>query len=118
MEPYPPLHRHDVPKHVRDILREEAHTSHLLRQQTLIPPHNPQTPPAPQAKRKSGFWLGVLLGLMLTAMPALLYLFAPKLTLAFAFLTNPIEHYIFWINDLRFWLKTLVQEWGYIHFGT
>ena len=53
---------------------------------------------------------GILAALILLSVLASLYVFAPKLTETFPIYTDWVNSYVFWVDDMRQWLKNIVRD--------
>jgi len=53
---------------------------------------------------------GILAALILLSVLASLYIFAPKLTETFPTYTDWINSYVFWVDDMRQWLKNILRD--------
>ena len=53
---------------------------------------------------------GILTALILLSVLASLYIFAPKLTETFPTYTDWINSYVFWVDDMRQWLKNILRD--------
>jgi hypothetical protein len=53
---------------------------------------------------------GILVALIVLAVLASLYIFAPNLTDAFPAYTDWVNAYVFWVDDIRKWLQNILRS--------
>lgn len=66
--------------------------------------------PTKTKRRRGGFKTGFFLMCLLATIAALLYVFAPKLADAIPQLRPQLEAYVVWVNELRLWVDTQIQN--------
>ncbi len=62
-----------------------------------------------ERKRRSGFRSAFLFVILLAAIAALIYVFAPQIAERLPNLAEPLQAYVNWVNDLRLWLNENVS---------
>ena len=72
----------------------------------LTTPSKPEDDVQPLDNRQRG----ILAALILLSVLASLYVFAPKLTETFPIYTDWVNSYVFWVDDMRQWLKNIVRD--------
>ena len=72
----------------------------------LTTPSKPEDDVPPLDNRQRG----ILAALILLSALASLYVFAPKLTETFPIYTDWVNSYVFWVDDMRQWLKNIVRD--------
>ena len=98
----PPSRRNHLPP-IEDVDTKPTKTAPMAETSPTSGPED-DVPPLDNRQR------GILVALIVLAVLASLYIFAPNLTDAFPAYTDWVNAYVFWVDDIRKWLQNILRS--------